>query len=61
MVTLQVRLVHAEKLTRRQRRRFRWTQNWICSAWEDYRLTTMTLRESKRLLDRCAHLAGPTE
>ena len=61
MANLQVRFLHGERLTRRQIGSFCWTQNMICSAWEEYRLTTMTLGDVKRLLDICSHLVGHTE
>ena len=49
------------KLTRRQRRRYRWSQGMLCQAWEDYRATSMTLKDTKRLLDKCGHMICPTE
>ena len=45
LVNLGLRLVHDEKLTRHQRRCYRWCQGMLCQAWEKYGATSMTMRD----------------
>ncbi|XP_071495090.1 uncharacterized protein [Diadema antillarum] len=57
LIHLQVRLLSANKLKRRQRKQYRHAQGQLFEQWDDYIARNKTAKE---LLRRCSHIMAPT-